>query len=387
MDQQPLKIGFAVVRFFPHGGMQRTFLRMINEAVSRGHEVVVFASSWDGPHPRGASLQILPVSARTNHGINAAFAREVGANRSRAELDLLVGFNKLPGLDVYYAGDPCFVARCHEEGRSWLTLQLPRYRAYKRLEAACFGRDSQTESLLIAHGEAEKFRKHHGTHESRLHILPPGIDRDRLGSNLTCDQRRDLRLELGAGDADHLLVTVGSGYRTKGIDRTIRALADLHPELRRRTRFAVVGQGDALPMKQLAQAKGVAEHVVFCGARDDVGPVLRAADLLVHPARVENTGSTLLEAMICGTPVLCSGNCGFATHVEQAGSGWVLATPFEQKDLVQTLSHVLSGEERAGRGARGQQYADNTDLYSLISGGVDVIEEIGHRLRGHPSRS
>ena len=46
-----------------------------------------------------------------------------------------------------------------------------------------------------------------------------------------------------------------------------------------------------------------------------------AADYLVHAARTENTGTVLIEAMICGLPVLVTGNCGFAFHVHDADAG------------------------------------------------------------------
>ena len=381
LGQQPLQIGFAVVRYFPHGGMQRTFLRMAQEAVRRGHKVTVLASSWEGDQPDEMTVRLLTVRACSNHGVNVAFGRALREERSRLNLDLVVGFNKLPGLDVYYAGDPCFAARCDEEQRSWLTMLLPRYRTYRQLEASCFGEASVTESLLIAHGELEKFQSHYKTLRSRIHLLPPGVDRGRLAGEWSADERESVRQEMGASRDDLLLMTIGSGFKTKGIDRTIRAIASLDLGLKSRIRFAVAGVGNESDYRRLAVDLGIGDQVKFLGPRDDVGSLLRATDLLVHPARVENTGTTLLESMICSTPVICSGNCGFANHVTDANGGWVLPHPFEQRSLEETLQRVLKTEDLAAKGAHGASYCKRTDLHSLIERGVDVIEEVAERLR------
>ncbi len=386
MGQQSLRIGFAVVRYFPHGGMQRTFLRMVKEAIERGHDVTVLASAWEGDCPAEIDLVLLPVRSCSNHGVNVAFGRALKTERNRLNLDLLVGFNKLEGLDVYYAGDPCFASRCVEEERSWWTMQLPRYRTYRRLEAACFSQLSMTESLLIAHGEKEKFQLHYGTPDSRIHLLPPGIDKERMGKSLSHLDSVALRDELGVSAEDVLLATIGSGFRTKGIDRTIRAIAALDATVRERIRFVVAGVGDAEKYQRLSEDLGVSNNVRFLGPRDDVGALLRVADLLVHPARVENTGTTLLEAMICSTPVLCSGVCGFAGHVEQAGGGWVLPHPFEQGQFQQTLTRAIESEDLAAVGAEGARYCEDADLHSLIERGVDVIVDVGTRLRDQSNR-
>ena len=90
---------------------------------------------------------------------------------------------------------------------------------------------------------------------------------------------------------DFLILTVGSSFRTKGIDRVIHAIANLPEELKRRCRYAVVGQGDAAKFKATAQKAGIAEHVLFTGGRRDISNFYHAADVLVHPARTETTGA------------------------------------------------------------------------------------------------
>ena len=57
---------------------------------------------------------------------------------------------------------------------------------------------------------------------------------------------------------------------------------------------------------------------------------LLAADLLLHPAYHENTGTILLEALVSGLPILTTDVCGYAHYVQEAKAGCVLTSPFQQ---------------------------------------------------------
>ncbi|TIW07056.1 MAG: glycosyltransferase, partial [Mesorhizobium sp.] len=46
---------------------------------------------------------------------------------------------------------------------------------------------------------------------------------------------------------------------------------------------------------------------------------------MLHPARLENTGTVILEALANGLPVIASAACGYAKYVEASGAGLVVA--------------------------------------------------------------
>ena len=62
--------------------------------------------------------------------------------------------------------------------------------------------------------------------------------------------------------------------------------------------------------KRLAKKLDLTHQVQFLGGRDDIPRFLFAADLLVHPAYNENTGTVLLEALVAGLPVVTTPTCG-----------------------------------------------------------------------------
>lgn len=316
---------------------------------------------------------MLNTRALTNVGSNDRLADALRRAANSEDYDCIVGFTKIPGLDVYYAGDTCYAARVAENSRRFYKL-TPRYRGYTRQEAVVFGPHSNTEILLIAHGEREKFIHHYGTDPARFHLLPPGVDRDRLGAYVPDEEAtRAYRRELGLPAGGSLLVSIGSDFKRKGLNRTLQALSALPSELLKSIKLLIVGDDDPVPFLNLARRLGIEANVHFVGARQDIAKFYRAADLLVHPAYTENTGQILLEAMLFGVPVLATENCGFSFHVRDAGSGLICPMPFEQSTLNRMLLEMLTSPRRDEWKRNGPIYCETVDLYSLIDRAADSI--------------
>lgn len=366
------KLAFAVAKYFEFGGMQRTLLRLARECVHRGHEVHVFAGKWSGTVPDDIPVHILAVRAFTNHGVNRSFSTKMHAAVADHSFDCITGFTKIAGLDVYYVGETCYAARA--ERRSRLYRLLPRYHCLRALEQAVCGAGSNTELLLIAPEEGEKCKRYYATDPKRLHLLPPGIDKNRLVRAIPNEREcADLRDKLGVASDGFLLLNVGSRFQTKGVDRAIRAMAALPIDIRRRTKLAVVGDDNPRPFYRLAKGLRVGDAVVFTGAREDIASFYYAADLLLHPSYTESAGATMLEAMICGLPVLVTANCGFAFHVERAQAGLICPEPFAQETLNTMLLQMLTSATRSDWGQNGLSYSNNTDLYSLVDRAADIV--------------
>ena len=285
------KLAFAVAKYIEFGGMQRTMLRIARECKRRDHEVHVFAAKWLGEVPNDIPVHILPVNALTNHGLNRSFGAKMQTAVAGRAFDCITGFTKIVGLDVYYVGETCYAARAERRGR--LYKLLPRYWRLKALEEAVCAPASNTEILLIAPEEGEKCKRYYHTDPKRLHLLPPGINKERLVRDIPTERDcADLRDKLGVVNEGLLLLNVGSRFRTKGVDRAIRALAALPVDIRRRTTLAVVGDDNPRPFQKLAHGLGVADAVTFPGAREDIAKFYHAADLLLQDRKSTRLNSS-----------------------------------------------------------------------------------------------
>ena len=60
-----MHLSFLIYSYFPFGGLQRDFLRVVKECISRGYKVTVYTLSWDGDIPDGINLILVPVRHET----------------------------------------------------------------------------------------------------------------------------------------------------------------------------------------------------------------------------------------------------------------------------------------------------------------------------------
>lgn len=368
-----MQLAFVLYKYFPFGGLQRDFMRIALECQRRGHQIRVYTLIWEGDVPAGFEVLVAPVKALFNHRRNEKLSAWMAADLAKRPVDRLIGFNKMPGLDVYYAADGCYEDKA-QTLRNPLYRRWGRYRHFAEYERAVFAPEARTEILMISEVQQPLFVKHYATPQQRFHLLPPGISQDRRAPANAAEVRAEFRREFGLGEQDRLLVQIGSGFKTKGVDRSLKALAALPAALRQRTRLFVIGQDDPKVFQLQSTALGLNEQVTFMKGRSDIPRFLLGADALIHPAYNENTGTVLLEAVAAGLPVLVTAVCGYAHYIEEARAGIVLDEPFEQAELNRELQHLLEDDAaRAEWSRNGLAFADSADLYSMPQHAADVI--------------
>ncbi len=348
-------------------------LRILNECADRGHEIVVFTGSWEGPKPENAKVVIIPHFGLSNHTRAAAFHRKLFLQLGRYNFDALIGFNKIPFMDIYFCGDYCFVGRAMQK-YSWLYRKTPRFLFFRNFENSVFSSISKTKILSLSEREKSIYQEYYLTQDRRFYDIPPTLDSYRREIWKNLPDRQVIRERLGVNADQHLLLLVGSGFKTKGLDRAIKAVASLPENLRHKTTFFVVGQDKEDGFRELTEKLDIASQVEFLGGRDDVPELMKAADLLVHPAYAETAGTVLLEAITYGLPVLATKVCGYAHHIGKAKAGMVLRSPFIQEELDEKLAEMLVSDKREKWQKNGLLYGDNDDLYKMPQCVAGIIE-------------
>ena len=372
-----MTLAFALYKYFPFGGLQRDFLRIALECQKQGHQIRVYTTSWQGAKPEGFDIERLNVSGASNHARMLDFHRQINKALSLEQNVLLTGFNKMPGLDVYYAADTCYKDKALSKG--WWYKLTSRYKQYCAFEEAVFSEQSHTVSLLISGLQKPVFQQHYNTPDARIIILPPGISKDRCRPDNAEAIRESFRQEFGLTDQDKLVLMVGSGFKTKGLDRAIKAIAALPESLKDRSRFFIIGQDKQKPFESLAQQLGIRDKIQFFSGRDDIPRFLLGADILIHPAYNENTGTVLLEALVAGLPVLTTDVCGYAHYILDADAGKVVNSPFSQDDLnLKTAGMLLSDNWQQWQN-NAVAFSQQADLYSMPERASKIIIDLANK--------
>ncbi|WP_278235533.1 glycosyltransferase [Isoptericola sp. AK164] len=168
-----------------------------------------------------------------------------------------------------------------------------------------------------------------------LHRVPLGVDLERFTPD-----RYDGAVSRRLAPSGEATVLVMSRLSTeKRVDLAVDAVARLAAE-GVRVRLVVAGSGPRLTaLRDRAERLGIAHR--FCGFvpdRDAVAAMLASADVVLAPDPIETFGLAALEALACGTPVVCSDTSALPEVVGAAGAS---AAP-EPDALALAMADVLS---------------------------------------------
>lgn len=203
--------------------------------------------------------------------------------------------------------------------------------------------------FCISSATAEIFRRR-GLGE-KVEVLYNPVDVEAFAGAARSDE---VRRELGAGPADLLVGTVGRLHPRKDVATFLRAGA-LAARSRPDVRLAVIGSAEApeevryaRELRALAASLGIADRVVWAGARRDMPRVLKALDVFVLCSRNEGFGRVVAEAMVAGTPVVASNEGAMPELCALRQGYFALAeveneAQFARKVVEATLNH---GSER-----------------------------------------
>ena len=367
-----MRLAFVLFNWFPHGGLQKDLVKVV-QACQHNADISIYCMAWDGARLPGVTTVVVPVTGWTAAARRRQFARHIETRVSKG-FDRVIGFNRMPGLDFYFAADTCFAEKVRERG--WWYRLAPRTRQYLGFERAVFGANASTRALLLSPQQREQYRRHYQTPENRLLDIPPGIGREHRAGSDADKLRADFRREFGIADDALVVLQTGSGFKTKGVRRSLLAMASLPADVKRRVHYMLIGRDAPARWSRLAARLGLANQVRIMPPRDDIPRVMQGADVLLHPSVHESAGMVLLEAIVAGLPVLTTANCGYAFHVTEAQAGVVCAEPFDQAELDAALLRMLRADQsRSEWRANGIRYGQTRNLYDMPQTVANILTD------------
>jgi glycosyltransferase involved in cell wall biosynthesis len=156
--------------------------------------------------------------------------------------------------------------------------------------------------------------------------------------------------------------------------RTILAAARRALAEGRDWQFLLCGDGkDEAALKQ--EAYGL-DNLTFEGYVDNPGDYLASFDLFVFPSNFEALGSSLLDAMYFGLPIVASDVGGIPEVVEEGVNGWLIE-PGDGKALFERVDQVLAEEEQRSRmAAANRQKAARYSAARMTDAYVEIYRSL-----------
>lgn len=344
-----MSIRLAIVRqrYNPYGGAER-FVATALAALAE-HQIdlslTLVTRQWTAEASSQRVIECNPAHwGRLSR--DRSFARAVQAVLATERFDLVQSHERIPGCDIFRAGDGVHAAWLAQRQRQqglWgrLTTQASLWHRYTlQAEREMFHDPRLRAVICISELVRQDILRHYDVAPEKLQVIYNGVDLERFHPRLAAEHRTATRARLGIPEEVPVLVYVGSGFERKGVAPLLQALARMAC---RETRLLVVGKEKRLAAyQQQASRLGLEKRVVFTGGVDDVRPLYAAADAFVLPTLYEPLSNAVLEALACGLPCVVSTQCGAAELVTPGVNG-AICDPLLNDQLVQALTQVVAG--------------------------------------------
>jgi glycosyltransferase involved in cell wall biosynthesis len=160
------------------------------------------------------------------------------------------------------------------------------------------------DAVVAISGTVAEALKDSGIHPDRIHLVPSGIDVEEIEGLPPMEP--SFRSLLGLDSKAFLAGNIGHLHAYKGQSVIPRAAAGIPGIV-----WAIVGEGPQREVLEgLIQEEGVGDRVHLTGAIPDARRLLRELDLFVFPSVDEALGTSLLDAMAAGIPVVAADAAG-----------------------------------------------------------------------------
>ncbi|HMB71884.1 MAG TPA: glycosyltransferase [bacterium] len=330
------------------GGGEEWMLANARGLANRGHEVSLTAPAGSAvlQRSRAAGLRCFQAPFRADLDLQsfARVHRHCMHHRIQAMVLNMDRVLRVGGTAARLAGVPVVLPR---RGSEFPLKDGLLYRwTYRRIATGMLVNSQATARTLV--------RNLAWRPAGRVHVLPNGLDPARFDGARSRDSVRD---DLAIDPHARVVLAVGELTARKNAALLVDAapaIAAAVPNLC----ILIAGAGaEEERLRRRIRDNGMEARIRLLGFRDDVPDLLAAADLLVHPARVEGFGYAVAEAMAAGLPVVATNASSLPELVDDGVTG-VLFPPEDRGALEGAVIDYLNDPEKAAaHGAAGRARA------------------------------
>ncbi|HVA49343.1 MAG TPA: glycosyltransferase [Pirellulales bacterium] len=233
--------------------------------------------------------------------------------------------------------------------------------------------------IAVAQPHARYLAEHEGCPESKVRVIPNGVDVERFRP-LSPDAA--LRSELGLPPSAPVAAIVAALRPEKNHELFLRSAARVCRS-RPDAQFLVIGDGARRAALQVLRDElGLNGHVHFLGTRSDIPQLLSLVDVVLLTSHMEANPVSILEALSCGKPVVATRVGSVPESVHDGENGYLVA-PGDESALAARVTELLNHSGLASRlGQAGRRtVVDRWSLERMVSGYEELIEGIYVRKR------
>ncbi|MEM6332938.1 MAG: glycosyltransferase [Planctomycetota bacterium] len=221
----------------------------------------------------------------------------------------------------------------------------------------------------------------YGVAPDKINVIPPGYDDTRF---FPVSKASRAALKLQYGYEGRIVLALGRIARNKGYDLLIQAMEKVCHRNEDVKLLLAIGSTEpnrqeremTEELKQLAQKLRLGKRVIFADyiPDDELPDYYRLADVFALSSRYEPFGMTAVEAMACGTPLVCTTEGGLWERLDWGLNG-IYANPFDPYEYGSAIHHALAHPRLWNQLSRNGAHRARAD-FTWIGIGQQVINMI-----------
>lgn len=380
-----MKIAFVRKAYTPFGGAERYLAQLMERLGGQGHEVHVFAHSWDSKETKAGErapvFHRVPVVKSPSFLEALSFALFSKRLLTEETFDIIHSFERTLYQDIYRAGDGCH--------REWL---IQRRRMDSRIKRGTYGVNPLHRTLLflekrvfqsprlrkiIANSQRgkEEIIRHYGVPGEKIDVIYNGVDLEAYHPRNVALFRKSLRKELRIPLDAMVVLFLGSGFRRKGLDSLIASFPRIKKEVLQAV-LIVAGKDGIQRYREMAKRLGVERNILFLGPTQRSKELYAASDLFVLPTYYDPCSNACLEAMATGIPVVTSRINGAAEMITDHENGFLIEGPWNPEEIADQVSRFRSLRDRRSLSAKARESVLRLDLDSVCKRMLEMYSQL-----------
>ncbi len=170
----------------------------------------------------------------------------------------------------------------------------------------------------------------------------------------------------------------------KGLRYLVEA-ASLIPDVHKRIRFVVVGDGECLQeLTEQVEQRKLGDVFHFAGFHSDTFQFMKSFDIFALPSLSEGLSSAILEAMATSLPIVATEVGGIPELVKNGDNG-LLVAPGDPVALAHAIQYLVDHPDVAKR--MGEHGRDRMELQFTLERKIRETEQICSQLLDRPIQS
>jgi len=356
------------------GGLERYTIFLSTELIRAGHEVHVFANTWQ--KEQAGMIHHVPMFRFSSPLKNLSFAFFSNHALSKMRFNVIHSMERIFYQDIFRVSDginpvhlsqqyPNFVIRLFKAiGLRRLALGYLEHKIFA-------GRGCKiimTNSVLMK----SQIIKHYKVDPQKIVVIYNAVNTSRFHPGVKDGYGASIRNKYYIKQNDLVLLFVSNNFKLKRLQTILEAISLLN---KREIKLLVIGNDDKKPYQKWITKRVLDKQILFLGPKKSIEKYYAASDIFVLPTLYDAFANVCLEAMACGIPVITTRNNGVSELIENKEHGYILQTQ-NPEELASKIRALESQIERSRMGENAAKKARSFTIERHMSQVLELYERV-----------